>query len=81
MRDSARPARSPSAKTVLSADRIFINVGGRASMPKMPGLEQIEFFNNSSLMEIDFVPQHLIVIGGSYIGLEFVRCFAASGPR
>ena len=78
-------ARFESAHTIsvgddrLTADRIFINVGGRASMPKMPGLEQIEFFNNSSLMEIDFVPKHLIVVGGSYIGLEFGQMFRRFG--
>jgi len=65
----------------LTADRIFINVGGRASMPKMPGLGQIEFFNNSSLMEIDFVPKHLIVVGGSYIGLEFGQMFRRFGSE
>ena len=65
----------------LTADRIFINVGGRASMPKMPGLGQIEFFNNSSLMDIDFVPKHLIVVGGSYIGLEFGQMFRRFGSE
>jgi pyruvate/2-oxoglutarate dehydrogenase complex dihydrolipoamide dehydrogenase (E3) component len=80
-------ARFESAHTIsvrddrLTADRIFINVGGRASMPKMPGLEQIEFFNNSSLMEIDFVPKHLIVVGGSYIGLEFGQMFRRFGSE
>ena len=65
----------------LTADRIFINVGGRAFVPAMPGLEQIEFFNNSSLLEIDFVPRHLIVIGGSYIGLEFGQMFRRFGSK
>jgi pyruvate/2-oxoglutarate dehydrogenase complex dihydrolipoamide dehydrogenase (E3) component len=80
-------ARFESAHTIsvsddrLTADRIFINVGGRASMPKMPGLEEIEFFNNSSLMEIDFVPKHLIVVGGSYIGLEFGQMFRRFGSE
>jgi pyruvate/2-oxoglutarate dehydrogenase complex dihydrolipoamide dehydrogenase (E3) component len=80
-------ARFESAHTIgvgddrLTADRIFINVGGRASMPKMPGLEQIEFFNNSSLMEIDFVPKHLIVVGGSYVGLEFGQMFRRFGSE
>ena len=80
-------ARFESAHTIsvgddrLTADRIFINVGGRASMPTMPGLEQIEFFNNSSLMEIDFVPKHLIVVGGSYIGLEFGQMFRRFGSE
>ena len=80
-------ARFESAHTIsvgddrLTADRIFINVGGRASMPKMPGLEQIKFFNNSSLMEIGFVPKHLIVVGGSYIGLEFGQMFRRFGSE
>ena len=80
-------ARFESVRTIsvgddrLTADRIFINVGGRASLPKMPGLEQIEFFNNSSLMEIDFVPKHLIVVGGSYIGLEFGQMFRRFGSE
>ncbi len=65
----------------FSADRIFINVGGRASVPPMPGLEQIKFFTNSSLLEVDFVPHHLIVIGGSYIGLEFGQMFRRFGSE
>lgn len=65
----------------LTADRIFINVGGRAFMPAMPGLEQVAFFNNSSLLEIDFVPRRLIVIGGSYIGLEFGQMFRRFGSE
>ena len=80
-------ARFQSAHTInvgddrLTADRIFINVGGRASMPKMPGLGQIEFFNNSSLMEIDFVPKHLIIVGGSYVGLELGQMFRRFGSE
>ena len=65
----------------ITADRIFLNVGGRAAMPAMPGREQIEFFNNSSLMEVDFVPKHLIVVGGSYIGLEFGQMFRRFGSE
>jgi pyruvate/2-oxoglutarate dehydrogenase complex dihydrolipoamide dehydrogenase (E3) component len=65
----------------FTADRIFINVGGRASVPPMPGLEQIKFFTNSSLLEVDFVPPHLIVIGGSYIGLEFGQMFRRFGSE
>ena len=47
----------------------------------MPGLEQIEFFTNSSMMDIDFVPKHLIVVGGSYIGLEFGQMFRRFGSE
>jgi pyruvate/2-oxoglutarate dehydrogenase complex dihydrolipoamide dehydrogenase (E3) component len=65
----------------FTADRIFINVGGRASVPPMPGLEQIKFFTNGSLLEVDFVPPHLIVIGGSYVGLEFGQMFRRFGSE
>src|SRR5262245_46315508 len=56
---------------LLEADKIFINVGGRASTPPMPGLDQVRYLNNSTMMDVDFLPEHLLVIGGSYIGLEF----------
>jgi pyruvate/2-oxoglutarate dehydrogenase complex dihydrolipoamide dehydrogenase (E3) component len=65
----------------LTADRIFINVGGRALVPRMPGVEQIEYFTNSTLLEVDFVPRHLIVIGGSYVGLEFGQMFRRFGSE
>jgi pyruvate/2-oxoglutarate dehydrogenase complex dihydrolipoamide dehydrogenase (E3) component len=65
----------------LRADRIFINVGGRAAVPAMPGLDQVPYFTNSSLLEIDFVPPHLIVIGGSYVGLEFAQIFRRFGSE
>jgi pyruvate/2-oxoglutarate dehydrogenase complex dihydrolipoamide dehydrogenase (E3) component len=63
----------------LGAERIFINVGGRATVPAMPGLDQIAYLNNSSMMEVDYLPQHLIVVGGSYIGLEFAQMFRRFG--
>ena len=52
----------------MDADRIFINVDGRALVPPMPGLENIPYLTNSSMMEIDFLPPRLIVVGGSYVG-------------
>src|SRR5262245_55321925 len=54
---------------VLSADRIFINVGGRPLVPDMPGLDLMPHLTNVSMMEVDFLPEHLVVIGGSYVGL------------
>jgi pyruvate/2-oxoglutarate dehydrogenase complex dihydrolipoamide dehydrogenase (E3) component len=63
----------------LTASRIFINVGGRASVPRMPGIDQVPFLTNSSMMEIDFAPRHLIIVGGSYIGLEFGQMFRRFG--
>jgi pyruvate/2-oxoglutarate dehydrogenase complex dihydrolipoamide dehydrogenase (E3) component len=64
---------------VLSADRIFINVGGRAAMPEIPGLDQIDYLTNSSMMDLDFLPRHLLVLGGSYIGLEFGQMYRRFG--
>ena len=63
----------------LAAERIFINVGGRAVVPPMPGIDQVPYFDNSSMMGVDFLPQHLIVVGGSYIGLEFGQMFRRFG--
>ena len=64
---------------ILEAEKIFINVGGRAAAPTLPGHDQVSSFNNSTMMEVDFVPEHLIVIGGSYIGLEFAQMYRRFG--
>jgi pyruvate/2-oxoglutarate dehydrogenase complex dihydrolipoamide dehydrogenase (E3) component len=66
---------------VLSAPQIFINVGGRAVVPEMPGLDQIPFYTNSTMMDVDFLPRHLLVIGGSYIGLEFGQMYRRFGSE
>jgi pyruvate/2-oxoglutarate dehydrogenase complex dihydrolipoamide dehydrogenase (E3) component len=66
---------------VLDADRIFINVGGRALVPSIPGLDQVPYLTNSSMMDVDFLPQHLIVLGGSYIGLEFAQVYRRFGSE
>jgi pyruvate/2-oxoglutarate dehydrogenase complex dihydrolipoamide dehydrogenase (E3) component len=63
----------------LEADKIYINVGGRASVPEMPGIHEVPFLTNSSMMDVDFLPNHLIVIGGSYVGLEFGQIFRRFG--
>jgi pyruvate/2-oxoglutarate dehydrogenase complex dihydrolipoamide dehydrogenase (E3) component len=63
----------------LEADKIFINVGGRASTPPLRGLDQVNYLNNSTMMDVDFLPEHLIVIGGSYIGLEFAQMYRRFG--
>jgi pyruvate/2-oxoglutarate dehydrogenase complex dihydrolipoamide dehydrogenase (E3) component len=64
---------------VLTSDRIFINVGGRATVPEIPGLDQVDYLTNSSMMDIDFLPRHLLVLGGSYIGLEFGQMYRRFG--
>lgn len=68
-------------ETVLTAEHIFINVGGRASVPNLPGLDQVDYLTNSSMMAIDFLPRHLIVIGGSYVGLEFAQMYRRFGSE
>jgi pyruvate/2-oxoglutarate dehydrogenase complex dihydrolipoamide dehydrogenase (E3) component len=65
----------------LQADWIFINVGGRAAIPPIPGLSQVPYFTNSSMMDVDFAPPHLIVLGGSYIGLEFAQMYRRFGSE
>jgi pyruvate/2-oxoglutarate dehydrogenase complex dihydrolipoamide dehydrogenase (E3) component len=66
---------------LLEADRIFVNVGGRALVPPMPGLDQVPYLTNSGMMDVDFLPEHLIIIGGSYIGLEFGQMYRRFGAR
>jgi len=65
----------------LQADKIFINVGARARVPEMPGLNEIEYFTNSNIMDVDFLPEHLVIIGGSYIGLEFAQIYRRFGSE
>jgi pyruvate/2-oxoglutarate dehydrogenase complex dihydrolipoamide dehydrogenase (E3) component len=64
---------------VLRADKIFVNVGGRALVPPISGLDQVPYLTNSSMMDIDFLPPHLIVLGGSYVGLEFAQVYRRFG--
>ena len=59
------PKRIAVGSSVLSADRIFINVGGRAFVPPILGLDRVPYFTNSSMLDIDFLPPHLVVLGGS----------------
>lgn len=79
--------RFESANTVrvgeelLKAEKIFINVGGRAFVPDMPGLDEVDYLTNSTMMEVDFLPEHLIIIGGSYIGLEFAQMYRRFGSE
>lgn len=66
---------------VLQADKIYINVGGRASIPDMPGIHDVPFLTNSSMMDIDFLPAHFIIVGGSYVGLEFAQIYRRFGSE
>ena len=66
---------------LLTAERIFINVGGRAVVPPWPGLDRVPYLNNSSMMAVDFLPRHLMVVGGSYVGLEFAQMYRRFGSE
>lgn len=66
---------------LLEADRIFLNVGGRAVAPDMPGLAEIDYLTNVGILELDTIPAHLVVIGGSYIALEFAQMYRRFGAR
>ncbi len=68
-------------ETVLSADRIFINVGGRAATPPLPGIDRTPYLTNSSMMSLVDLPDHLVVVGGSYVGLEFGQMYRRFGSR
>jgi pyruvate/2-oxoglutarate dehydrogenase complex dihydrolipoamide dehydrogenase (E3) component len=65
----------------LAADKVFINVGGRAAVPDIPGVKDVPYLTNSSIMEVDQVPEHLVIVGGSYIGLEFAQMYRRFGAR
>jgi pyruvate/2-oxoglutarate dehydrogenase complex dihydrolipoamide dehydrogenase (E3) component len=66
---------------ILHAYRIFINVGGRASVPPLPGLDGAPFLTNSAMMRLDVLPAHLVIVGGSYVGLEFGQMFRRFGSE
>ena len=66
---------------LIAAPRIFLNVGGRAAVPEMPGVRDVPFLTNTSLLALDELPGHLIVVGGSYIGLEFAQMFRRFGSE
>jgi pyruvate/2-oxoglutarate dehydrogenase complex dihydrolipoamide dehydrogenase (E3) component len=67
--------------TRMTAPRIFLNVGGRASIPDMPGVGTVEYLTNTSILQLDVVPRHLVVVGGSYIGLEFAQMYRRFGAE
>jgi pyruvate/2-oxoglutarate dehydrogenase complex dihydrolipoamide dehydrogenase (E3) component len=67
--------------SVLTGEQIFINVGARALVPPIPGLKDVPYLTNSSMMDIDFLPPHLIVLGGSYVGLELAQVYRRFGSE
>jgi pyruvate/2-oxoglutarate dehydrogenase complex dihydrolipoamide dehydrogenase (E3) component len=76
-----RVRKANGAEATLGAEKIFINAGCRPAVPKLEGLSAVPFLNSTSIMELDQVPEHLIVLGGGYIGLEFAQMFRRFGAR
>jgi pyruvate/2-oxoglutarate dehydrogenase complex dihydrolipoamide dehydrogenase (E3) component len=75
------PNRVRVERELLAAPRVFVNVGGRASVPDMPGVHDVPFLNNRSILELDHLPEHLVVVGGSYVGLEFAQMYRRFGAE
>ena len=75
------PDRLRVGADLLTAPRIFINVGGRPSVPPLPGVNDVPFLTNRTILELDQVPEHLLVVGGSYIGLEFAQMHRRFGAK
>jgi len=65
----------------LKAERVFLNVGGRAFVPDIPGVGEVPYLTNASMMDVDSLPEHLVIIGGSYIGLEFAQMYRRFGSK
>ncbi len=65
----------------ITAPRIFLNLGGRALLPDLPGIRDVPILDNRSIMELDAVPEHLLIVGGSYIGLEFAQMMRRFGAK
>jgi pyruvate/2-oxoglutarate dehydrogenase complex dihydrolipoamide dehydrogenase (E3) component len=77
--ESARRVRV--GDDVLEAPQIFLDVGARAAVPDITGLDQVAYLDNSTMMDVDFLPEHLVIVGGSYIGLEFAQMYRRFGSR
>jgi pyruvate/2-oxoglutarate dehydrogenase complex dihydrolipoamide dehydrogenase (E3) component len=65
----------------LTAERVFIDVGGRPKVPNLPGIDQVSYLTSESMMDIDFLPEHLLIVGGSYVGLEFGQMYRRFGSQ
>ena len=65
----------------MTAGKVFINAGARPRVPALPGIEDVPYLDSTAIMELDQVPEHLLVIGGGYIGLEFGQMFRRFGSR
>ncbi len=75
------PKRIRVGEDVLTAERVFLNVGTRARIPELPGVADVPVLTNSTMLDLETLPEHLVVVGGSYIGLEFGQTFRRFGSR
>ena len=75
------PDRVRVGDELLTAPRIFINVGGRAVVPDLPGVDKLSYLTNTTMLQLDRVPEHLVVVGGSYVGLEFAQMYRRFGAE
>ena len=75
------PHRIRVGDDLIEAPHIFLNVGGRASVPDMPGIGEVDYLTNSNIIPLETVPEHLVVVGGSYVGLEFGQMYRRFGAR
>jgi pyruvate/2-oxoglutarate dehydrogenase complex dihydrolipoamide dehydrogenase (E3) component len=75
------PKRVEVAGAVLEAEQIFLDVGARAHVPPIPGLDTVPYLTNSTMMDVDFLPEHLVILGGSYVGLEFAQMYRRFGSE
>ncbi|HXO32409.1 MAG TPA: FAD-containing oxidoreductase [Candidatus Acidoferrales bacterium] len=64
---------------LLTAEQVFLNVGGRAAIPDLPGIHQVKYLTNTSLLQLEVLPRHLVIVGGSYVGVEFGQMFRRFG--
>lgn len=77
--ESPRTLRVDDAR--LEADAFFVDTGTRARVPDMPGVNEVDYLTNSSIMELETLPEHLIIVGGSYVSLEFAQMYRRFGSR
>jgi pyruvate/2-oxoglutarate dehydrogenase complex dihydrolipoamide dehydrogenase (E3) component len=75
------PDRVRVGEDLLTAPRIFLNVGGRALVPDLPGIDEVPFLTNTTMLALDRLPEHLVVVGGSYVGLEFAQMYRRFGAQ
>ena len=77
----AGPHQVRVGNALLEAERIFINVGARAFVPPLSGVDQVDYLTNSSILDLTDLPEHLIIVGGGYIGLEFAQMYRRFGSQ